>query len=177
VRREELAALGIQLPVLPTIVLGGLPGGAGWAPRLERLGLDVVSSGARADTPATWAAARAAVPHRPVKATGGDAAALAAAGCRILETERPAPAGAYRIGPDEAVIRAASGADPADDLPDDVAQRILEALGDAAPSEVWAAAAGLGRLDARSAEARLATLVEGVRLARLLMAKEQFDRG
>jgi hypothetical protein len=168
--------VGIQLPVLPTIVLGGLPGGAGWAPMLERLGLDVVASGAGADTPATWEEARAAVPHRPVKATGGDAAALAAAGCRIVETDGPAPSGAYRIGPDEAVIRAVGGAGPADELPDHVAQRILDALGDAAPSEVWAAAAGLDRLDRATAEARLATLVEGVRLARLLMAKEQFDR-
>jgi hypothetical protein len=176
VRRDELAALGIQLPVLPTIVLGGLPGGAGWAPRLERLGLDVVASGAAADTPATWEDARAAVPHRPVKATGGDAAALAAAGCRILEIDGPAPDGAYRIGPDEAVIRAVAGAGPADELPDHVAQRILEALGDAAPSDVWAAGAGLERLEPGAAEARLATLVEGVRLARLLMAKEQFDR-
>ena len=52
-RRTELERLGIQLPALPTVVLGALPDGAVWAERLGAMGLDVVCSGAAADTAET----------------------------------------------------------------------------------------------------------------------------
>jgi hypothetical protein len=177
VRRDELERLGIQLPVLPTIVLGGLPGLPDWAARLERLGLDVVSSGASADTPATWAEARAAVPMRPVKGVAGDPAALAAAGCALIEAESAVPAGVYRLGPQESLVAAVDGRDPAVEDPDDVAATVLVALGAAPPAALWAcASAGLDAQPPDVAEAKLTALVEGVRRVRLLLAKEQFER-
>jgi len=176
VRRSELERMGIQLPVLPTIVLGGLPGRSGWAPRLERLGLDVVASGVDEETPETWAGARAAAPHRPVKATGGDPEALAAAGCRLIETSLPVPPGVYRLGPDELVAVGVDGADAAIPDANDVAARLLAALDDHPAARLWAAAARLAVQSARDAERRIIAFVEGVRLARLYLAKEQFER-
>ncbi len=165
-RRHELASAGIQLPVLPTIVLGGLPGPAKWAPRLERLGLDVVSSGAPSDTPQTYATAVAAVPHRPVKATGAVPAA------RIVETRGPAPPGAYRLDPDEVLVAVDGPDDPAD--ANEIARRVLERVG-SDPSAWWVGARGLEALSEQDAEARLAALVDGVRHVRLYLAKQQFD--
>ncbi len=164
-RREILAALGIQLPVLPTIVLGGLPGDPEWAPRLERLGLDVVASGAGEDSPQTFAAAAAAVPHRPVKAIG------AVAGARIVECDGATPAGTYRLHLDEVAIGVDAGG-PLDG--NDVAGRVLEVVKDD-PSAWWVAASELGELRDEDVEARLAALVEGVRHVRLYLAKQQFD--
>jgi len=179
VRREELARLGVQLPVLPAIVLGALPGEPDWAPRLERIGLDVVGTGAAADSAGGWRAARAAVPFRPIKgmaATADDAAVLAAAGCVILEVDGPAPAGAYRLGPDEALVAAVAPGATLDDQ-NDVAARILAALAGHQPAALWAAAGpGLESLDPDTVEAKLRALVDGVRLARLVLAKEQFER-
>lgn len=175
-RRDELARLGIQLPVLPTVALGGLPGGAGWAARLERIGLDVVASGAGADTPETWAAARAQVPHRPVKAIAGDPLALDLVGCRIVETAGHVPDGVYRLGPDEAIIPAVVGTDPAVEDLNDVGRAILRAAREGTASALWAVAtAGLHLHAPEVAEAKLAALVEGARQARLALAKEQFD--
>ena len=175
-RRDELARLGIQLPVLPTVALGGLPGGAGWAARLERIGLDVVASGAAPDTAETWAAARAEVPHRPVKGIAGDALALDLVGCRIVETAGHVPDGAYRLGPDEALIPAVVGTDPTVEDVNDVGVAILRAAREGIASALWAVATpGLDRLDPEVVEAKLAVLVEGARQARLALAKEQFD--
>jgi hypothetical protein len=165
-RREELAALGIQLPVLPTIVLGGLPGRPDWAPRLERLGLDVVASGANPDTPATFAAAASVVPHRPVKAAG------CVPGARLVECEGDPPDGACRVDPDEVVI-AVDGPDGLAD-PSDIARHVLTAAA-VEPSAWWVAARGLDDVPAEVAEARLAALVEGVHHVRLYLAKQQFD--
>jgi hypothetical protein len=180
VRREELARLGVQLPVLPTICLGALPGEASWALRLERLGLDVVGTGAAGDTVEGWLAARAAVPHRPVKGAGGadaDAGALVAAGCVIVECEGAAPAGGYRLGPEEALAPGVDAGDPAVEDPNDVAARILAALARHPPAALWASAGpGLDALPAEAAEGKLRALAEGVRLARLVLAKEQFER-
>jgi hypothetical protein len=175
-RRDALARLGIQLPVLPTIALGGLPGGAGWAARLERIGLDVVASGASPDTPETWAAARAEVPHRPVKGIAGDVGALDLVGCRIVETSSRVPDDVYRLGPDEAIIPAVVGTDPAVEDFNDVGRAILRAAREGMASELWAAATpGLHLLPPEVVEAKLAALVEGARQARLALAKEQFD--
>jgi hypothetical protein len=176
VRRAELERLGIQLPVLPAIVLGPLPGGAGWAGRLARIGLDVVASGAAEDDPAGVAAARAAAPHLPAKARAADAAGLAGARPLIVETAGPVPEGCYRLGPDEAVIAAVAGDDPAVEDVMDVARRILRLAREGTPSALWSVAGpGLDRLPPDVVEAKLAVLVEGTRQARLYLAKEQFD--
>ncbi len=156
--------MGIQLPVLPTIVLGGLPGDPEWALRLERIGLDVVASGAAEDTPTTFAAAVAAVPHRPVKAIG------AVTGARIVERDGATPAGTYRLHLDEVAIGVDAGG-PVDG--NDVAGRVLAVVKDD-PSAWWVAASGLGELGDEDVEARLAALVEGVRHVRLYLAKQQF---
>ena len=164
-RRDQLAALGIQLPVLPTIVLGGLPGAPEWASRLERIGLDVVSSGAARDTPQTYAAAVTAVPHRPVKATS------AVAGAVIVECDGNAPAGSHRLHEDEIVVIDATG--ELDDA-NVIARFVLSAIGDD-PSAWWVATGGLGHLDPEVAEQQLAAVVDGVRHVRLYLAKQQFD--
>jgi hypothetical protein len=163
-RRDQLATLGIQLPVLPTIVIGGLPGEPDWAPWLERIGLDVASSGAVSDTVETYAAAGAAVPHRPVLAEG------ALAGARLVHCEGDPPDGAYRVHPDElVVIEAGAGGDA-----NEVARRVL-AVVRSAPSEWWIAASGLRTVGVDVAERSLREFVEGVRQVRLYLAKQQFD--
>lgn len=176
VRRDALSALGIQLPVLPTVALGALPGPPEWAARLERLGLDVVASGAAVDTPATWGAAAGAVRHRPCKACAGDPGPLVAAGCRIVETRAAVPAAAYRLGPDDAVVDAVIGSDPAVEDLNDVGRRVLARAREGAASALWVVATpGLELLDDARVEAKLAALVEGTRQARLALAKEQFE--
>jgi hypothetical protein len=174
VRRDELARLGVQLPVLPVIVLGGLPGDPDWASRLERIGLDVVSSGAYPDTVATWRAACDAVPHRPVKAVAGDAHALVVAGCVIVEGGEDT-VGGYRVDAGDGVILGIDGASEATGDPDGVAARIVAAMDALAPAAAWVAATGLSGVAIADAEARLAALVEGTRRARLYLAKHQFD--
>jgi hypothetical protein len=175
VRRDELSRLGIQLPVLPTVALGALPGGPVWAERLARLGLDVVASGAAIDTPETWRAAAAAAPHRPCKGNAGDPAALADAGCRLIETRAEIGEG-YRLGPDEEVIAAVTGADPAVEDLNDIGRRVLAAARAGVASALWVVATpGLELLDAARVEAKLTALVEGTQQARLALAKEQFE--
>jgi len=165
-RRDELAILGIQLPVLPTIVLGALPGPPDWAPRLERLGLDVVCSGAAADTPETLANACAAVPHRPLKAAGP------VKGARIVECDAPAPPGAYRIDAADGVV--CFGGPGGGEGPDEIASLVLAAVRDD-PSAWWVAAEGLAGASLEAVEERLAVIVEAVRRVRLFLAKQQFD--
>ncbi len=164
-RREILAALGIQLPVLPTIVLSGLPGDPDWASRLERIGLDVVASGAAVDTIETFAAAVAAVPHRRVKANG------AVNGAPIVECDGVPPPGSYRLHADEIVIGVDGTRGPGD--ANDVASFVLDIVKDD-PSEWWVAAGGLADLPGDEAAERLTALVEGVRHVRLYLAKQQF---
>jgi hypothetical protein len=175
-RRDELAALGIQLPVLPAIALGPLPGPPGWAARLARIGLDVAASGAAEDTAETLAAARAAAPHLPLKALVADAGVLDGAPPLIVETAGDVPAGHYRLGPDEDVVAAVDGADPGVEDPNEVARSALARARQGTASRLWVAAtAGLERLPPEAVEAKLAALAEGVRQARLWLAKEQFD--
>jgi hypothetical protein len=164
-RRDLLALLGIQLPVLPTIVLGGLPGAPDWARRLERIGLDVVSSGAVEDTPETYAAAVAAVPHRPIKATG------ALVGARIVECEGEPPTAAYRIQVDEMVV-----IDAAQEVGDanDIASSVLRVVA-ADPSAWWIATKGLATVEPEAGARILEAVVDGVRHVRLYLAKQQFD--
>jgi hypothetical protein len=175
-RRHELEALGIHLPALATVALGALPGPPVWAERLVSLGLDVVASGAAEDTPGTWAAARAAVPFRPVKAVAGDAAALAAAGAAIIETAGAVPPGAYRIGPDEAVIAVVDGSSSAVEDPNAVARDIVDVARDGSPAHLWVVSTpGLHTLPVEVAEAKLRALAECAYRARLVFAKEQFS--
>ena len=52
-RRDELEMAGINVPVLATVCAGPLPQPGEWAARLERAGLDVITTGAEVDDPAT----------------------------------------------------------------------------------------------------------------------------
>ena len=161
-RRDLLAVLGIQLPVLPTIVLGGLPGTSDWGRRLERIGLDVVASGANPDTPETFAAAASAVPHRPCKAIGDVSGAV------LVEAGRAGDG--YVLHPDEVV---AVGPDLAPDA-NQLAAYILDRIRDD-PSAWWVGASGLASASVSDAEEFLAHVVEAVRHVRLFLAKQQFD--
>jgi hypothetical protein len=155
---------------MPTVILGALPGAPDWAARLARIGVDVVSSGAAEDTPETFAAAAAAVPHRPCKARAGDPDALAAAGARIIEAAA-APAGAYALTPDDDVLVPGPG------TPDEVAAEVLAAAREGEPAALWVAAGpGLDALAEDEAEQRIHVLVEGTHRARMWLVKEQFDR-
>lgn len=164
----------MQLPVLPTIALGALPGGGGWSERLARIGLDVTMSGAAEDTPATVDGARAAAPHLAVKARLADASAFQGRGL-IVETAGPVGEGLYRLGPEEDVIVAVEPDAPLEDVMV-AARHVLSRAREGAPSALWVAAApGLERLDPVLVEAKLDVLVTAARQARLYLAKEQFD--
>ena len=162
--------------MLPTIVLGALPGAPQWAARLARIGLDVVASGAQEDTAQTIAAARAAAPHLAVKARMIDAAGLGDARGVIVETAGDVPAGVYRLGEDDAAIEGVDGS--SDEIEDvmDVARRTLGAARDGVPSALWVVATpGLDLLPDDVVAAKLVALADGARQARLYLAKEQFD--
>ncbi len=175
-RRDELAALGIHLPVLPTIALGALPGEPAWGARLARLGLDVTASGADEDTPETVRAAQAAAPHLAVKARMIDAAALDGHRGVIVETAGDVPPGVYRLGADDAAIEGVDGSSEEVEDVMDVARRTLGAARAGVPSQLWVVATpGLHLLPTDVVEAKLAALGEGARQARLYLAKEQFD--
>lgn len=175
-RRDELAALGVQLPVLPTIVLGALPPRPDWAARLARLGLDVVATGAREDTPDTLAAARAAAPHLAVKVRTRDAHAFDGHHGVIVETDGAVPSGLYALDPDDGVLEAIDGTDPEVEDPREVARAILLSARAGVPSAMWVAATpGLDGLPVATVEQKLEVLVQGARQARLYLAKEQFE--
>lgn len=175
-RREELAALGVQLPVLPTIVLGALPGPPQWSARLARIGVDVAASGADEDDRASVAAAREAAPHLALKARAADAVGLVGLGPLVVETAGAAPEGTYRLGPDEALVEAVDGRDARVEHAMDVARLALARAREGTASALWVAATpGLDGLEPAVVEAKLAALVEGARQARLYLAKEQFD--
>lgn len=165
----------MQLPVLPTLVLGALPGGAGWSGRLARIGLDVTASGAGDDTPATLDAAGAAAPHLALRARTADAGALDGRRGLIVETPGPVPSGLYRLASDETVVTAV-GADPEVEDVMDAARRILRAAREGVPSALWVVAGpGLDRLEPGVVERKLDVLVTAARQARLYLAKEQFE--
>ena len=161
--------------MLPTIVLGALPGGAGWSARLARIGVDVTMSGAAEDTPDTVAAARAAAPHLAVKARMADAGALDGGRGLIVETEGAVPEGLYRLGPDEDVVVAVAPDAPLEDVMV-VARYVLGRAREGVPSALWVVAApGMDRIDPELAAAKIEVLVVGAQQARLYLAKEQFD--
>ncbi len=176
VRRAELQSAGIQVPALPTVALGALPGPPDWAARLARLGLDVVASGAAIDTEETVAAARAAAPYRPLKAMAGDAARLAAAGCRLIEGPGAMPDGVYGLSAVDGVVAAVDGSSADVEDLNDIARAALRAARGLGAANVWVAAtAGLDSLAEDVVEAKLRALVEGANQARLAIAKDQFD--
>lgn len=161
--------------MLPTIVLGALPGDGDWSARLARIGVDVTMSGAAQDTPETVAAAKAAAPHLAVKARMDDPSALAGARGVIVETTAAVPDGLYRLGPDEDVVVAVEPDAPLEDVMV-VARYVLGRAREGVPSALWVVAApGLERLDAAAVEEKLKVLVLGAQQARLYLAKEQFD--
>jgi hypothetical protein len=177
-RRAELERIGVQLPVLPAIALGPLPGEPDWASRLAALGLDAVHSGAEVDSPATVAQARAAAPWSVVMARPrpGEQEALLAAGARLLETDEPVPAGAYGLTLEAGALVCVDSRDRAVEDPNDIAARVIEAAWRRSPAELWVAAPhGLETLPRAVVEDKLAALVEGTRQARLAIAKVQFE--
>ena len=173
-RRDELESAGIHLPVLPTVCVAPLPQPGNWAARLDRLGLDVISTGALVDDPSTVAAARAAVPHRPLLAVGGDPVALAGAGARLVATPGAAPAGTYAFRTDEQVVTPITADAPAENA-NDVARAVLEAARGGQASAIWVAAPDLSMVPEDVVEAKLAALTDGARMARMWLAKQQSD--
>jgi hypothetical protein len=149
-------------------VLGGLPGPPDWAPRLGRIGLDVVASGADPDTDATLAAAAAAVPYRPVMACG-EAAQLSGRSW-IVQGGR-ASDNSFAIDSSPTVL-AVDGTLSTPD-PNDVAATVLPRVADE-PSAWWVAAANLVDVPTETVEQYLTALVKGVQLVRLYLAKQQF---
>lgn len=161
--------------MLPTIVLGSLPGGAGWSARLAHIGLDVTASGADEDTPSTLAEAREAAPHLALKARVADAGALDGSRGLVVETAGPVAPGLYRLGPDEAVVRAVAADEHMEDVMD-VARHVLGHARAGVASALWVVAGpGLDALPEAIVEEKLAILVTGARQARLYLAKEQFE--
>lgn len=161
--------------MLPTIVLGALPGGAGWSARLARIGVDVTASGADEDTPETLAAAHEAAPHLALKARMADPAALDGRRGVIVETSAAVPSGLYRLGPGEDVVVAVAPDAPLEDVMV-VARYVLGRAREGVPSALWVVAApGMDRIDPELAAAKIQVLVTGARQARLYLAKEQFD--
>lgn len=173
-RRDELEAAGINVPVLATVCAGGLPQPGDWVPRLERAGLDVITTGAVVDTPDGVAAAVAAVPFRPVMARGDDAEALVAAGARIVMTTGGVPEGAYAFHPDEVVVTPIRADAPAENA-NDVAREVLAAARDGRASAIWVAAPDLSDVPEDIAEAKLTAMCEGTRMARMWLSKQQSD--
>jgi len=175
-RRSELEALGIQLPVLPTLVLGALPGPPEWAARLAAIGIDVIASGAAEDTPQTWRAASEAAPYRVVMAHAGDPAALTAAGAKLLQGDVTAPAGAYVLGPGDAMVAIVDGSSAEVEDPNAVGRLVVEAVQDTPPALLWVVATpGLHELPENVVEAKLRVLCEATYQARLAIAKIQFE--
>jgi len=173
-RRDELEMARINVPVLATVCAGPLPQPGQWAARLERAGLDVITTGAAVDDPVAVQEAVAAVPFRPVLARAGDADALVAAGARMVATGGAVPPGAYAFRPDEQVVIAVSADRPAENA-NDVARAVLEAARGGRASAIWVAAPDLSLVPEDVAQAKLEAMCEGTRMARLWLSKQQSD--
>ena len=173
-RRDELETARINVPVLATVCMGPLPQPGNWAHRLERLGLDVITTGAEVDDAAGVAEALAAVPFRPIMARAGDPDALAAAGARIIATGGPVPDGVYAFAPDEAVVVVVTADSPAE-TSNDVARAVLDAARGGRASAIWVAAPDLSSVPEDVVEAKLTAMVDGTREARMWLSKQQSD--
>ena len=175
-RRAELDSARINVPLLATVCIGPLPQPGNWAGRLERLGLDVITTGAPVDDPTSVAEAVEAVPFRPVmaRAGDGDAAALVAAGARIVFMDGTAPEGAYAFRPGEAVVRPISSDTPAEGV-NDVAREVLLAARGGQASSIWVVAPDLSHVPEDVVQAKLQAMVDGTREARMWLSKQQSD--
>ena len=173
-RRSELESAGIQVPVLATVVIGPLPGPGDWTARLERIGLDVVCTGAHEDTPDGVGALVAAVPFGPALARAGDPVALADAGARVIVMDGVAPAGTYALRPGEGAVYPVRADAPAENA-NDVAREVLAAARGGMASRIWVAAPDLSDVPEEIVEAKLVAMVEGARMARMWLAKQQSD--
>lgn len=173
-RRGDLETAGINVPVLATVCAGPLPQPGQWAGRLERLGLDVITTGAPVDDAPGVQAAVAAVPFRPVLARAGDVHALVAAGARLVATDDPVPEGTYAFGGDEAMVVPIAADAPAENA-NDVAREVLAAARGGRASAIWVAAPDLSEVPEDVVEAKLTALCEGTRMARLWLSKQQSD--
>ena len=175
-RREQLESAGINVPVLATVCAGPLPQPGNWAQRLERLGLDVITTGAPVDDAVAVAAAAVAVPFRPVMAWPGDAPVdlLVEVGARIVATDGSVPGGAYAFTVDEAMVVPISADAPAENA-NDVARDVLAAARGGRASAIWVAAPDLSEVPEDVVEAKLTAMCEGTRMARLWLSKQQSD--
>lgn len=176
-RRAELDSARINVPLLATVCAGPLPQPGNWAGRLERLGLDVITTGAAIDDPSLVADAVAAVPFRPVMARvgeGADPEALVAAGARIVLMDGNAPRGAYAFRPGEAMVRPIAPDTPAEAV-NEVAREVLAAARGGQASSIWVAAPDLSQCPEDVVEAKLQAMVDGTREARLWLSKQQSD--
>ena len=175
-RRAELDSARINVPLLATVCAGPLPQPGNWAARLERLGLDVITTGASEDDPSLVAEAVEAVPYRPVMARAGDGdpALLVAAGARIVVMDGDAPDGAYAFRPGEALVRPISPDTPAESVTE-VAREVLAAARGGQASSIWVAAPDLSHVPEDVVEAKLQAMVDGTREARLWLSKQQSD--
>ncbi len=173
-RRHELDSAHINVPVLATVCMGPLPQPGNWARRLGRIGIDVITTGAAEDNPAGVAEALAAVPLRPMMARAGDPEALAAAGARIIAFDGVAPDGAYAFRTDEAVVTPIAAGTPTEN-PNDVARSVLEAARGGRASAIWVAAPDLSAMPEDVVQAKLTAMVDGTRMARMWLSKQQSD--
>ena len=160
--------------MLATVCAGPLPQPGNWATRLDRLGLDVITTGAPVDDAEGVTHARAAVPHRALLAFGGDSMVLAGAGARLVATDSEVPDGIYAFRSDEQVVTPISADAPAENA-NDVARAVLEAAREGRASAIWVAAPDLSGVPEDVVEAKLTALTEGARMARMWLAKQQSD--
>jgi len=176
VRRNELESAGINVPVLATVCAGSLPQPGNWAQRLERLGLDVITTGAPVDDAVDVATTVVAVPFRPVMAMAGGEPIdlLVEAGARIVATDDPVPSGTYAFTVDEAMVVPVSADTPPENA-NDVAREVLAAARGGRASALWVAAPDLSEVPEDIVEAKLEAMCEGTRMARLWLSKQQSD--
>jgi hypothetical protein len=85
-----------------------------------------------------------------------------------------APTGVYAFRPDEVVVTPIAADAPAENA-NDVAGAVLAAAREGRASAIWVAAPDLSMVPEDVAEAKLAALTEGARMARMWLAKQQSD--
>ncbi|MCX6410333.1 MAG: hypothetical protein NT143_07850 [Actinobacteria bacterium] len=97
-----------------------------------------------------------------------------AAGARIVAMDGVAPHGAYAFRSDEVLVIPVATGRPAENA-NDVARDVLMAARQGSPSALWVAAPDLSDMPEDVVEAKLRAMAEGARMARMWLAKEQFD--
>jgi hypothetical protein len=114
------------------------------------------------------------VPFRPALARAGDPVALAEAGACIIVMDGVAPSGAYALRPGEDAVYPVRPDAPAENA-NDVAREVLAAARGGMASRIWVAAPDLSDVPEEIVEAKLTAMVEGARMARMWLAKQQSD--